>query len=103
MQKIEVKILNTAFFQLLLEDFRRVIAAVDDLMAGVLGGKVVAVPGVFLEDTANDPLGLAAVVGIGRVKIVDTVADSIAGHFPDLFFVDAAVGSCGQTHGAEAQ
>ena len=103
MQQIKIKIIHPALVKLFLENLRRVIPTAEDLMAGILGGKIIAIPGILLKDSPDHTLGLAAVIGICCVKIVDTMADCIAGHFPDLVFINAAVAVCGQAHGAEAQ
>ena len=102
-EQIEVKILHPALFQLFLEDFCGVVAVAQDLVAGILGGEIVAASGVVAEDSADDPLGLAVVIGIGRVEIVYTMPHGIGHHFFDLGFVNGSVGVCGQAHGAKAQ
>lgn len=89
--------------QLLLEDLCGIVAAAQNLVARVLGGKIVTVPGIVLQHPANNPLGVSVVVGIGGVKIVYAVVNGVAGHPADLLLVNAAVGPSGQAHGAEAQ
>ena len=102
MQQVEVKILDTAFFQLLVKYGRRVVV-VADLMTGIFGGEVIAVPGESVQDLSDDHLGHAAVIGVGSVKIIDAVVQSVAHHFLRPRLVDAAVGLGGQAHGAEAE
>ena len=101
-QQVEVKILHAAFFQLLGKDCRRIIA-VADLMAGILGGKIIAVPGELVQDLPDNHLGHAAVIGIGGVKIIDALLQRIAHHFLRPCLVDASVSPGRQTHGAEAE
>ena len=102
-QQIEVEILHTALFQLLLEYLSRVVAGADDLVSGIFGGKEIAFPGIFTEDPTDNSFGFAAVIGIGGVKIVYTMLNGIGGHFCNASFIDAAVRMGGQSHGAEAQ
>ena len=55
MQQIEIKITHTALTQLVFENLCRIIALAADLVTGIFGGKIVAVPGIFGQRPANDP------------------------------------------------
>ena len=105
MQQVEVKVVHAALFQLLLENGSGIVVAAE-LVTGVFGGQIEAAAVVVLQHTAHDPLGHAAVIGIGGVEIVDAMLHGIADHVRRGLFVDVRRGAAGnqrQTHGAEAQ
>ena len=103
-QQVEVEILHAALLELLLKNGGGIVA-VADLVAGVFGGQIEALAVIVLQHPADDPLGHAAVVGIGGVEIVDAVVHGIADHVRRGLFVDVRRAAAGnqQTHGAEAQ
>ena len=102
-QQVEVEVVHAAFFQLFLKDFGGVIAIAENLVTGVLGGEVIAVPGVFAQHPAHHPLGLAAMVGIGGVEVIHPGLHGHLRHAGDLRLVDGAVRKTGQPHGPKAQ
>ena len=77
--------------QLLLEDLCGIVAAAQNLVARVLGGKIVTVPGIVLQHPANNPLGVSVVVGIGGVKIVHSGGKVRIDHFTDLLQIQFSV------------
>ena len=93
-QQVEVEILHAALLELLLKDGSGVVA-VADLVAGVFGGQIEALAVKVLQHPADDPLGHAAVVGIGGVEIVDAVVHGIADHVRRGFLVDVRRAAAG--------
>ena len=75
MQKIEVKILDTALFKLVLKDFSRIIVG-QNLMTRVLRCNIIALARVFCEELTYYKLGLSAVIGVCGIKIVYSCLDS---------------------------
>ena len=94
MQQVEVKVVHAALFQLLLENGSGIVVAAE-LVTGVFGGQIEAAAVVVLQHTAHDPLGHAAVIGIGSVEIVDAMLHGIADHVRRGLFVDVRRGAAG--------
>ena len=102
-QQVEVKIFGAALFELLLKDLLHM-AEVGDVIAGELGGKTVAFPGILGQQLARHAFGIPLVVAPGGVKIVDAVPDGIVDHFGRLCLVNLrVVAAAGQAHHAKAQ
>ena len=100
--EVEVKVLHATLFQLFLKNGGGVVG-IAELVAGVLGGEVIAFPGIGRQGPAQHHLGHAAVVGVGGVEVVDAVLHGIAHHLRCQVLVDGAVRQHRQAHGAEAQ
>lgn len=106
--KVEVEVLNAAFFELVGKDRRgvRSLGLIVDLVTGVFVGEIELIPRMPRQSPADGDLGAAAVVGVSGVKVVYAVLDGVVGHFIDLGLIDvglSAAGEEGQAHGAEAQ
>ena len=106
-EQVEIKIIHPAGLQLFFKGLRkRNVNALDHLMARELIRKIPAFPGVSCQGFADGKLRLACVVGLGSVKIIHTVGESIVHHLVYHVLVNiagAAAGEQGQAHGAEAQ
>ena len=93
-KKVKVKIIYAAFLELLLKNGLGIVG-ICNLMAGEFCGKIPAFPGIFRQDTTDDPLRFAVVVGIGGIKIIDAMVNGVGSHIPDLGLVDGSVRKCG--------
>ena len=108
MQQVEVEVFHAALFELLLKDRFGVelLHTLDDLMSRKLIGKIKALPRVAREGLAYGKLGAAAVIGIGRVKVIDPARNSTVDHAVELLLIDVLILAAGderKTHRAEAE
>ena len=107
-QQVEVEVLYAALFELLLKDRFGVelLHTLDYLVARKLIGKIETLPRVAREGLAYGKLGAAAVIGIGRVKVIDPARNSTVDHAVERLLVDVLLSSAGnerETHRAEAE
>ena len=103
-QQVEIEVAYPAFLQLLFEDGGGS-APGGGHVAGKLRGQQVALAGIIRQDAAHDALGLASMVGVGGVEVVQAMLHGIRHHVarPGLIYVAGAVRKQRQAHGAEAQ
>ena len=107
-QQVEVEVLYPALSELLLKDRFGVelLHTLDDLMSGELIGKIKALPRIARKGLAYGKLGAAAVIGIGRVKVIDPARNGAVDHAVEGLLVDVLLSSAGnerETHRAEAE
>ena len=102
-EEIEVEVVHPALLQLLLEDLPHP-GHVGQVVAGELVRQIEAVPGVFGQRPAHHQLGVAVVIAIGGVVVVDPVGHGVVHHGLGGGLVDAGVVPVqdGQAHAAHA-
>ena len=72
----------------------------------VLCSDVIAVPGIAAQGLTHKPLGLATVIDIGGIKVIDPVFHGVVDNLTGLFIVNISVltaGKDGQAHIAHTQ
>ena len=104
-QQVEVEILHPALFQLILKNLLRHhgLDALDVLVAGELVRQVPALARIAPQGCADRVLRFAAVVGVGRIEIVDAGGHGRVHHPVQLRLIDRAVRPERQAHCAEAE
>ena len=100
--EIEVEIIHAALLELAPEGAGGVEGAAV-LVARELVGEHPGLAGIARKGLADDGLGVAVMVGKGRVEVVDAVADGVVDHLRDGVTVDALVGERREAHRPEAQ
>ena len=90
MQQIEIKVIDFHRLQLILEYFCRIIRA-SYLMSRVLSGDVIRVTGIFLQGLAQFDLGIAVMIRLSCIKIVDAVLYRIIDHLLEFCRIDAFI------------
>ena len=105
MQEVKIKIIHPAFFQLIFKNFLRVKGryARDILMAGEFIRQIPALSGIAGERFTDGDFRLAAVIGIGRVKIVDAGSNGRVHHPVQLGLINFSRFVGGQAHRAKAE
>ena len=104
-QQIKVEILHAAPPELLFKDLGGLqgLDALHILVAGELVGQVPLLARIAAQRAAERRFRAPAVIGIGRVEIVDARGDGRVDHAVELLLVDQPVRACRQAHGPEAQ
>ena len=104
MAEIEVKIIGAAPFELVGEDPLALVQAVDE-PGRHLAREVVALARVFRQRPAEERLGIAVVVAVGGVEIVDPVGIGAVDQLARPLEVDLlrVGGNARQAHRPEAQ
>ena len=103
-KQIEIEVFDAALSELLFEDFLD-LAHVAQVIAGKLGGKIEALPGILLQELAHHQLGIAAVVSPRGVIVVDAMGHAVIKDGLGRRFVDSCIVAVNhrQKHVAHAQ
>ncbi len=103
-EQVKIEVAGLAFFQLFLKDSLHLVH-IGKVIAGELGGEIVAVPGICVQDAAHHQLRLSAVIAPGGVVVVDPVFHGKGHHFGRGPLVDAGIIPLyhRQAHGPHAQ
>ena len=103
MQQIKVEVFHAAVFQLLREELADALRAHLEHAVGELVGNQVALARVAAGQAGPQCLlALAAMVAVGRVKIVEAVLQEIVDHGRHLFDINLSV-LFRQSHAAESE
>ena len=104
MEKVEIKKVHPALFQLGLKDFL-FLFQIFRAKAGELAGNIVFVTGISTEDLAHHQFGVLFVIAPCSVIIIDTLLHSIGYHFGSGFLIDIAILPVdgGQAHASQSQ
>ena len=102
-EKVEVKIVDAALFQLFFKDGFHLVH-VGKVVAGELGGQMELPAGIARERFAHHQFGVAVMVAPGSVVVVDAVCHGVVHHGKRRCFVNLRIIPLynRQAHGAEA-
>ena len=86
-QKIEIKILYPAFFQLLFKDCSGIIG-IADLVPGIFRCQIKGLSRMPCQCLSQNDLRIAGMIRKRRVKIIDPVLQCVIHHLEHLFLID---------------